>query len=427
MTVDLKASSTPCPGAAGPAGACRSCGRPTEVFLPFGALPLANALVPLELPAEEQDRIPLTLAICPGCSLVQLVESVDPVRLFRRYVYFSSNSPAYLRHAESLARRIIAERRLWNESLVVEIASNDGYLLQNYLAAGIAVFGIEPAENIANIARARGIETICDFFDGGLARDLERRGVQADVVHAHNVLAHVPDLPGFVAGLATIVKPDGIIIIEVPYLRDLIGNLEFDTVYHEHLCYFALTPLVTLFERNGLQIFDVEHLEIHGGSLRIFARRTIEHAAASVERMLQQEEAWGVHDPEIYRRFSEKVASFRPMLRAFLSDLRATGKSIAAYGASAKGATLLNYCGVDHRLIDFVADRSRAKHGLAMPGVQIPIVAPETLLSRQPDFALILAWNFADEICRQQAEYSRRGGRFIIPVPAPRILPNNFN
>jgi SAM-dependent methyltransferase len=404
-------------------GTCRGCGHAISPILSLGDLPLANALVYPHALADVEERFPLTLTLCPACRLVQLAESIEPQKLFRHYVYQSSNSPAFVNHARELAQRMVAERRLGSGSRVIEIASNDGYLLQHYRAAGIPVLGIEPALNIAELARRCGIDTIGEFFSHDLAERICRDGRRADVVHAHNVLAHVPDLNGFIAGIATILHPAGVAVIEAPYWLDLVDNLEFDTVYHEHLCYFSLTPLVPLFARHGLQISGVERIAVHGGSLRVFARHAGEpQADKTVAATLAREREWGVHEDAAYARFADAVRAFRPLLREFLGDLRRRGRTIAAYGASAKGATLLNYCGIGRETVDFVVDRSPLKHGLAMPGVRVPIRPAEDLLARQPDFALLLAWNFADEICRQQTEYCSRGGRFIVPVPKPRIL-----
>jgi SAM-dependent methyltransferase len=403
--------------------ACRACNHPITPFLSLGELPLANALMRPDAPPDSEERFPLTLAVCPQCHLVQLAESIDPERLFRHYVYQTSNAISFVNHARDLARRMVTERALDAGSRVIEIASNDGYLLRHYRDAGVPVLGIEPARNIAEVARAHGIETITEFFTPGVADSICRSGRQADVVHAHNVLAHVPDLHGFVAGMATILHRDGVVVIEVPYLVDLIEKLEFDTLYHEHRCYFGLTPLVPLFARHGLEIVRVERIPVHGGSLRVFAR----HAGAgspdeSVTTMLSAEREWGALDIGTLRRFADDVAAYRPVLRDFLQDLRAGGKAIAAYGASARGATLLNYCGIDHQTIAFVADRSPLKQGFALPGARVPVVPAEQLLARQPEFALLLAWNFADEVLAQQAEYRARGGRFILPLPRPMIL-----
>lgn len=403
--------------------ACRACDHPTDPFLAFGDLPLANGLVFPGMPLDAEARFPLTLTLCAACGLVQLAESTDPEMLFRHYVYQTSTSAAFVSHARELVLRIIGERRLGPGNRVIEIASNDGYLLQHYRAAGIPVLGIEPAVNIAELARRRGVETICEFFSREVADGLCRDGRRADVVHAHNVLAHVPDLHGFVGGIAAILQPGGVAVIEVPYLLDLIDNLEFDTVYHEHLCYFSLAPLLPLFARHGLQIAGVERIAVHGGSLRVFARHAGERAPdVSVDTMLTHERSWGGSDAATYRRFAAAVTAFRPAFREFLGSLRAGGKSIAAYGAAAKGATLLNYCGVGRETIDFVVDRSPLKQGLTMPGSRLPILPAEELLVRQPDFTVLLAWNFADEILAQQAEYQRRGGRFVLPLPQPRIV-----
>jgi SAM-dependent methyltransferase len=326
-------------------------------------------------------------------------------------------------HAKQLAERLIVERKLDRNSFVIEIASNDGYLLEHYKRAGVPALGIEPAANIARIARERGIETITEFFSRELAAKLAAEGRAADVVHANNVLAHVPDLRGIIAGISIILKPGGVAVIEVPYLRDLVEKLEFDTIYHEHLCYFALTPLMALFASGGLTIVQVERLAVHGGTLRVFAERSLGASVdASVVNLLAAEKEWGVHDPKIYERFAKEVQAFRRALPAFLSELRAQGKTIAAYGAAAKGATLLNYCGIGHETIDFVVDRSVLKQGKAMPGVKVPILPPEELTVRRPDYLLLLAWNFADEIVAQQQSYAQGGGQFILPVPRPRVL-----
>ena len=354
---------------------------------------------------------------------MQLGEIVDPAHLFRHYNYLSSTSPAFVAHARLIVERLISGRQLGPGSRVVEIASNDGYLLQHYHAAGVPVLGIEPAINIAEVARAHGIETISEFFSRELAIRLAGEGLTADVLHANNVLAHVPDLRGVVAGIAAILKPEGIAVIEAPYLRDMIDKLEFDTIYHEHQCYFALTPLMELFASEGLTIVDVEPVAFHGGSLRIFAQRGSQrHRSENVTNLLAEEAAWGVAGPERYQRFGDDVRAFRPLLRDFLGDLRARGHSIAAYGAAAKGTTLLNYCGIGRETIDYAVDRSRLKQGMAMPGVGIVVVAPEELARRRPDYLLLLAWNFADEIVAQQQEYARAGGRFIVPLPVPRVI-----
>ena len=328
-------------------------------------------------------------------------------------------------HAHELVQRTVVERQLGRGNLAVEIASNDGYLLQHYVAAGVPVFGIEPAANIAAVARGKGIPTEVAFFGAGYAAGLAEKGRHADVLHANNVLAHVPDLPGFVSGFHALLASGGVAIVEVPYLKDFLDRCEFDTVYHEHLCYFSLTALQRLYEAPGLVITRIERLSIHGGSLRIFAQRAGDAPARqehSVAALLADERNWGVDRDGPYREFAARVAAWRTQTTTLLSDLKAQGKRIAAYGAAAKGATLLNFAAIGRETLDFVADRSTYKQGKLMPGVRLPIRAPLALLEEMPDYVLLLTWNFADEILEQQAEYRRRGGRFIIPIPSPRIV-----
>ena len=354
---------------------------------------------------------------CPACSLVQITESVPPEELFGDYLYFSSFSDTMLQSASAIAERLVRERGLGSDSLVVEVASNDGYLLQYYAEAGVPVLGIEPAANIAAVAEAeRGIPTLVEFFGEELARRLVGEGRRADVIHANNVLAHVPDLNGVVAGFSQLLKPTGVVVVEAPYLVDFIDRIEFDTIYHEHLCYFSLTALNTLFARHGLTIVDVERLPIHGGSLRIFASPTAPTGAPPAERsqrvvdLLAEEAAWGVGDFAVYAGFADSVS--QPARRTACAARRTQGRRarrIAAYGASAKGSTLLNYCGIGSDTLDFVVDRSTVKQGLFTPGTHLPILAPTHLLEAMPDYVLLLTWNFADEILRQQAEYLRQG------------------
>lgn len=404
---------------------CRACGSPDcERVLSLGRTPLANALLTDATLDAPEDTFPLDVVFCRACTLVQISETVPPEKMFREYAYFSSFSETMLRHARDIATRLVAERGLTAKSLVAEVASNDGYLLQYYHQAGIPVLGVEPAENIAAVARERGVRTIAEFFGERLAGTLAAGGTRADVIHANNVLAHIPDLPGVARAFATLLALEGVAVIEVPYLKDLIDHCEFDTVYHEHLSYFSLTALHRLFAAHGLRVVDVERIPIHGGSLRVFAARADSTAAvrAAVGALLDEERAWGVERPEFYRGFAARVENVRRTLVDLVATLKSQGKKLAAYGAAAKGSTLLNYAGIGREAIDFVADRSTYKQGRYMPGVRLPIVAPSRLLESMPDYVLLLTWNFADEILAQQAEYRHRGGRFIIPIPDVRIV-----
>lgn len=406
---------------------CRACGSSRlRVFLNLGETPLANAYPrPAELERADfrEPRYPLRVALCTRCSLVQLTDTVPPEQLFSEYLYFSSYSTTMLEHARALADELVAARHLNLRNLVVEVASNDGYLLQWYTRYGVRVLGIEPARNVAAIAEGRGIRTRCAFFGAELARTLVAEGERADVLHAHNVLAHVADLPGFVEGVATLLAPAGEAVIEVPYIHDLLDTVSFDTIYHEHLCYFSLTALDSLFSAHGLRIVDVVRDPIHGGSLRLYIEPMLSGTTprGRVQRLLDEERAWGVLDPETYASFGARTERLRQDLADLLRRLRAEGKRVAAYGAAAKGTTLLTAAGIGRDLVSFVVDRSPHKQGRLMPGSHIPIFSPERLLEEQPDYVLLLTWNFADEIMAQQAEYRARGGRFILPVPTPRI------
>jgi SAM-dependent methyltransferase len=380
-------------------------------------MPLANALVTPET-AGAEELYPLSLVRCTACTLVQLKETVPSDTMFRHYLYFSSISETFLRHAAQLVERVIAERRLTQSCRVIEVASNDGCLLQYYRARGVPVLGIEPAENVAAVARERGIETLCEFFGIEVARRLREQGQQADVVHAHNVLAHVPDLGGFLAGIRLILKPGGLAVVEVPYLKEMFERCEFDTIYHEHLCYFSVTALAPLLSRHGLAARDIERVPIHGGSLRLWlAADEGGPNSTAVNELLAEERSWGVDRPEPYLRFSERVEALRTSLRELLHRLRREGKRIVAYGAPAKGTVLLNYLQLEPGTLSFAVDRNPHKQGRVIPGVGLKVVDPRRLVEEMPDYVLILPWNIKDEILAQQAEYRRRGGKFIIPVP----------
>ncbi len=394
---------------------CRSCGCPRgELVLDLGVQPLANNfLLPQDL-GKPEPRFPLRVFVCPDCWLLQLTDLVPPVELFSEYLYFSSFSDAMLRHASAAAERHCAEMQLGAESRVVEVASNDGYFLRYFQAAGVPCLGVEPALNIAKVAREKGIETWTEFFGLDLAQRLVRERGHADLILANNVFAHAPDINDFVGGLRELLKSGGRIVIEVPYGVELVEQTEFDTIYHEHVFYFTLTALVPLFHRHQLEIFRVERIPIHGGSLRIFAG----HAGAQsvlpeVAALLAEERSKGVDQWAFYGSFSDQVRQLKADLLRQIDTCKQGGHSIAAYGASAKGSTLLNYFGIGPATLDYLVDRNPLKHGLYSPGMKIPVRDTDAIGSEKPDVLLVLAWNFFDEIHGQQAEFLKAGGRFL--------------
>lgn len=403
--------------------ACRSCGhRAAHPVLDLGIQPLANNLLRPQDLDKPEPRFPLRVFVCANCWLMQIADIVPPVELFSEYVYFSSFSDTMLRHARDAVERYLREFALGKDSLVIEIASNDGYLLKNFRAAGVPCLGIEPAANIAKVARENGIETLEAFFSNELACELSATGRKADLILGNNVFAHAPDSNDFVSGMAALLKPNGCIVLEFPYGCDLIEHHEFDTIYHEHVFYFTLTALMPLFARHGLEIWKVERIPIHGGSLRLFtAKRGARPVDSSVSALLAEEKQKGVDATAYYEQFAVAAQKIREDLTRLLRELKMAGKSLAAYGSSAKGSTLLNFCRLDATTLDFVADRSTAKQGLLTPGTHLPITPPDELIKRRPDYVLLLTWNFAPEILDQQRAYREAGGKFIIPIPHVRL------
>lgn len=402
---------------------CRSCERPgLETFLDLGQTPLADRLLTMEQLKQPEPHYPLEVAFCSNCGLAQILETVPPDILFcDEYPYYSSFSPALLKHSQENVLDLIKSRNLDSTSFVVELASNDGYLLKSYVENGIPCLGIDPAEGPARAAEKIGVSTLNTFFTKDLAVQLCEEGRKADVIHANNVLAHVKDTNGFVEGIRILLKDNGVAVIEVPYVKELIEHCEFDTIYHEHLCYFSVTALDYLFRKHSLYLNELKPLSIHGGSLRLYVSPS-EAVGESVRSHLADELANGIDKLVYYSNFANRVREVKKSVLDLLSGFKAEGKTIAAYGAAAKGSTLINYVGIGKEFIDFVVDRNVHKQGRYMPGKHLPIYAPERLLHEMPDYVFLLAWNFADEILKQQAAYRQEGGKFILPIPDATVV-----
>ncbi|MEA2604264.1 MAG: hypothetical protein QOF89_5256 [Acidobacteriota bacterium] len=405
---------------------CRFCGAPlSHVFVDLGASPLANSyLEPADL-RKAESFYPLCVYVCGECFLVQLPEEERPEAIFSDYAYFSSYSESWLRHAETYAAAMVERFGLGPGHRVVEIASNDGYLLRWFAARGIPVLGVEPAANVAAAAEAAGIPTLVKFFGEATARELVTAGTRADLLVGNNVLAHVPGLNDFVAGLKLLLAPAGVLTMEFPHLLRLMAEDQFDTIYHEHYSYFSFTTVQQVFAAHGLTLFDVEELPTHGGSLRIYGRHDEGSSKPVGERvadLLAREEAAGLSRLDTYRSFDEQVRRVKRGLLRFLIQAKEEGRSIAGYGAPAKGNTLLNYCGVRTDLLDYTVDRSPHKQGRFLPGTRIPIHGPDRLRETRPDYVLILPWNLKDEIVEQMADVRSWGGRFVVAIPEVRIL-----
>ena len=400
---------------------CRFCREPLrQTLVDLGLSPLCESYVKREELGDPETLYPLHVFVCERCYLVQLPEHVSPKAIFQEYAYFSSYSDSWLKHARAYVEAITEKLRLNANSLVVELASNDGYLLKNFLQWRVPVLVIEPARNVAKIAIDKGIPTVTEFFGTELARRLAAEGHQADLLLGNNVLAHVPDINDFVAGMKILLKREGVITMEFPHLIRLIEENQFDTIYHEHFSYLSFTTVIDIFRARGLNVFDVEELPTHGGSLRIYAchkedeSRQTSPAAAELKN---RENEWRIAELKPYQAFGEKVEATKRGILRFLIDAKSQGKTIAGYGAPGKGNTLLNYCGIRSDFIDYTVDRSLYKQGMFTPGCRIPIHPPEKIRETKPDFLFILPWNLKDEIMQQNAFIRDWGGQFVVPIP----------
>lgn len=405
---------------------CMSCGTVLRhTFVDLGMSPLCESYIPEEKLNHMEPFYPLHVYVCEKCFLVQLEEYVSPEAIFTEYAYFSSYADSWVEHMRRYADQIVERLGLGRNSFVVEVASNDGYLLRHFVAKGIPVLGIEPAANVAKVAQEKGIPTLVRFFGEQTARELANQGKQADLVCGANVLAQVPRLDDFVRGLRILLKPGGVITIEFPHLMRLMAENQFDTIYHEHFSYFSYLAAEAVFAAQGLTLFDVEELPTHGGSLRVYARHAGDEAKAVTERARElrgREVEAGLLRLDSYSLFGEQVRETKRKLLEFLIGAKRAGKKIVGYGAPGKGNTLLNYCGIRTDFIDFTVDRNPYKQGKYLPGTHIPIHAPERIAEAKPDFVLILPWNFKDEIIEQMAHVRSWGGKFVVPIPEVRVL-----
>ncbi len=404
---------------------CRSCGTPLRhSFCDLGMSPLSNRYLQAADLNRAEPFYPLHAYVCEACLLVQLEAFESPQNIFSDYAYFSSYSDTWLQHAERFARAAVERLRLPARAQVVEVASNDGYLLQYFKRQGFPVLGIEPAANVARVAEEKGIPTRVEFFSTACAQRLVAAGVRADLLVANNVLAHVPELNDFLQGVRALLAPQGIASFEFPHLLRLMLGNQFDTIYHEHFSYFSLIAVQKAFAANGLRAFDLEELDTHGGSLRLYACRadSARPGSESLQRVLADEHAAGLERLEGYAAFEGSVRETKRRLLEFLIAARRAGKSIVGYGAAAKGNTLLNYCGIRHDFIDYVVDRSPHKQGRYLPGTHLRIEAPGRIAETRPDYLLILPWNIKAEVMAQNAFIREWGGRFVLPIPAPEVL-----
>jgi SAM-dependent methyltransferase len=405
---------------------CRLCGAALSLSLvDLGEMPLANRLLTEDELARPELRYPLHARVCTSCFLVQVESVVPPQEIFGDYSYFSSYSSSWVEHARRFAHAAAERFGLDGRSHVIEVASNDGYLLRHFVALGIPCLGVEPAANVAAVAREAGVPTEARFFGTATAADLVAHGLAADLLVANNVLAHVPDLNDFIRGLATALKPGGVLSVEFPHLLNLLRETQFDTIYHEHFSYFSLGVVQRAFRRRGLEVFDVEELPTHGGSLRVYAARTDSprQPTTNARQVLAAESAAGLDAAPAYADFGLRVERIRRDLLSFLREAKAGQRSVVAYGAAAKGATLLNYCGIGPELISFVVDRSPHKQGRYMPGCRLPIRDPQEVRAAHPSYLLILPWNLRDEIMQEMQDIREWGGKFAVAVPRLEIMP----
>lgn len=403
---------------------CRLCGSThVEKIWSFGATPLANEYILPQDVSTPEPFAPLDVYQCMDCHLVQLLDVVDPKILFSNYLYVSSTSPTFVAHFETYAATLIQRFALGSADLVVDIGSNDGVLLKPLQRAGVKVLGIEPAANIARQANADGVETVAEFLTKAVAEKLVREHGTARVIAANNVFAHTDGVAGMVEAIKVLLAPNGVFVFEVQYLGDLLDQNLFDIVYHEHVCYYHLHPLVKFFRHCGLEVFDVERQAVHGGSLRVYvARHGVIPVETRVTQLLAQEEAAELNTLKPYQEFAQRIIANKQKLAVILAGIKAQGKIIAGYGAPAKATTLTYVFGIDRQILDYIVDDSPLKQGRLMPGTHIPIVSPQHFSLKPPDYCLILAWNFAEPIMENNASFASTGGQWIIPVPTPRIV-----
>ena len=409
----------------GPGAACRFCGAPlSHTVIDLGMSPLCESYLSRDQLNQMEPFYPLHVYVCARCFLVQVEQYVTADHIFTEYAYFSSYSDSWLRHASDYVDMITARLQLTRSHHVVELGSNDGYLLQYFVKKGIPVLGVEPARNVAVAAEASGVRTVSRLFGRETARDLAAAGHAADLIIGNNVLAQVPDLNDFVAGIAALLKPRGVVTIEFPHLERLIEENQFDTIYHEHFSYFSFSTAERIFAAHGMTLFDVEELPTHGGSLRIYARPTSDASRPVTDRahaLRSREAASGLNTLERYASFTEQVHETKRRLLEFLIGAKRQGKSIVGYGAPGKGNTLLNYCGIRTDFLDYTVDRNPYKHGKFTPGTHIPIHPPERIAETRPDYVFILPWNLKDEIMQQMAGIRAWGGQFVVPIPDVKV------